>query len=204
MRQRGRGGRCRPRSLGASPRGPTGTYQSLPVRAGLAGARVAAAELPRAAGHVFAASGYQEREDQPLLELINSVVDSAVPVRPAYSSRALHNVADLPAACCACNRLSGAAFRRGFAAAIAVHKGRICASPVSGTPPTGARAGSLTARSARRTYQQRRSHVTLQDQLRRTDGSPAGRAEGNLHCPRSVPVRRRHARWALVLSVFCR
>src|SRR5215472_1599799 len=81
MRQPGRGGRCRLRSLGASPRGPTGTYQSLPVRTGLAGARVAAAELPRAAGHLFAASGYQECEDQPLLELINSVADSAVPVR---------------------------------------------------------------------------------------------------------------------------
>ena len=46
----------------------TGTYQSLPDRAGLAGTRVAAAELPRAAGQVFAVSGYQECEDQPLLE----------------------------------------------------------------------------------------------------------------------------------------
>ena len=57
--------------------GTTGTYQSLPVRAGLARTRVAAAELPRGAGHLFAASGYQECEDQPLLELINSIADSA-------------------------------------------------------------------------------------------------------------------------------
>jgi|SRR5271165_83318 len=82
MRQPGRGGRCRLRPLGASPRGTIGTYQSLPVRAGLARTCVAAAELPRAAGHLFAASGYQECEDEPLLELINSVADSAVPVRP--------------------------------------------------------------------------------------------------------------------------
>ena len=64
------------------PEVPQGIYQSLLVRTGLAGARVAVAELPRAAGHLFAASGYQECEDQPLLELINSVADSAVPVRP--------------------------------------------------------------------------------------------------------------------------
>jgi hypothetical protein len=64
------------------PEVPTGTYQPLPVRAGLVGTREAAAELPRAAGHLFVASGYQECEDQPLLELINSVADSAVPVRP--------------------------------------------------------------------------------------------------------------------------
>src|SRR5580704_5883218 len=82
MRQPRRGGRCRPRSLGASPRGTTGTYQCLRVRAGLAGTRVAAAGLPRAAGHLFTASGYQECEDLPFLELINSVADSAVPVRP--------------------------------------------------------------------------------------------------------------------------
>ena len=37
---------------------------------------------PIPAGHLFAASGYQECEDQPLLELISSVADSAVPVRP--------------------------------------------------------------------------------------------------------------------------
>lgn len=82
MRQRGRDGRCRLRSLGASPRGTSGPSQSLPVRAGLTRTRVAAAELPRAAGHLFAASGYQECEDQPLLELINSAADSTVPVRP--------------------------------------------------------------------------------------------------------------------------
>jgi len=80
----------------------TGTYQSLPVRAGLAGTRVAAAELPRAAGYVFAVSGYQECEDQPLLEFINGVADSVVPMRPAYSSRVLRSVAGWPATC-VCN-----------------------------------------------------------------------------------------------------
>ena len=104
MRQPGRGGRCRRRSLGASPRGPIGTYQSLPVRTGLARARVAAAELPWAAGHLFAASGYQECEDQPLLEQQRRGQRGAGAA--AYSSRALHSVADLPAACCACNRRS--------------------------------------------------------------------------------------------------
>ena len=46
------------------------------------------AELPRAAGHLFAASGYQECEDQPLLELIDGVADRVVPmrlgIRPAH------------------------------------------------------------------------------------------------------------------------
>ena len=81
----------------------TGTYQSLPDRAGLAGTRVAAAELPRAAGQVFAVSGYQECEDQPLLEFINGVADSVVPMQSAYSSRALRSVAGLSATC-VCNR----------------------------------------------------------------------------------------------------
>jgi hypothetical protein len=31
---------------------------------------------------LVAVSGYQECEDQPLLELINGVADSAVPMRP--------------------------------------------------------------------------------------------------------------------------
>ena len=35
---------------------------------------------------MFAVFGYQEFEDQPLLELINGVADSVVPMRPAYSS----------------------------------------------------------------------------------------------------------------------
>ena len=48
---------------------------------------------------MFAVSGYQECEDQPLLEFINGVADSVVPMQSAYSSRALRSVAGLPATC---------------------------------------------------------------------------------------------------------
>ena len=51
---------------------------------------------------MFAVSGYQECEDQPLLEFINGVADSVVPMRPAYSSRVLRSVAGWPATC-VCN-----------------------------------------------------------------------------------------------------
>jgi len=78
MRQRGPGGRCRLRPLGASPGGTTGTHRSLPVRAGPAGTPVAAAGLRRPAGCLLAASGYQEREVRPSLEFNDGFADTVV------------------------------------------------------------------------------------------------------------------------------
>jgi hypothetical protein len=91
MRQPGRGGRCRPRSLGAWPGGSAGTHRSVPVRAGLAGTRVAAAGLRRPAGCLVGHPPTRNARTStclPLLELINGVADRAVPmrlrIRPAH------------------------------------------------------------------------------------------------------------------------
>jgi hypothetical protein len=80
MRQPGRGGRCRLRSLGASPRGTTAVRRFLPARAGLARTRGRGA-VKQAGGCLHAASCYQQRRGRALAGVNNGAVTRAVPMR---------------------------------------------------------------------------------------------------------------------------
>jgi hypothetical protein len=89
MRQRGRDGRCRPRSLGASPRDaqvPTDLFASCRT------SRNARSHdgLGKVRRMSAVSCGYHEREVQPLLEFSDGVAETVVPMGrfvPAHCER---------------------------------------------------------------------------------------------------------------------
>jgi hypothetical protein len=128
MRQRGRGRRCRPRSLGAWPRGTARASRSLPIRAGLpgtCGTRVRPG--PPAASRGIRLPGAR---DPPLLESDDSV---AVPMRLRISSSARCPRSGFALAARACNRRYARRSRSARHGVIAMPSWLICMCP-SGSP----------------------------------------------------------------------